>query len=85
MTPACPSPSGGRRSWPPPTAAGMLLAHATPSLDGGALHLSFSGPDIAAAWRESGAQAALEGAMVANGIDMPVLVMQSVESERMTP
>jgi hypothetical protein len=44
-------------------AAGMLLAHATPTVVGGVLRLAFARDDIAVAWRESGAQAALEGAL----------------------
>jgi hypothetical protein len=44
-------------------AAGLLLAHATPTVEGGTLRLHFGRADIAAAWRDSGAQAALEGAM----------------------
>jgi hypothetical protein len=44
-------------------AAGMLLAHATPTVHDGTLRLHFARADIAAAWRDSGAQAALEGAM----------------------
>ncbi|MDX3027496.1 hypothetical protein [Streptomyces scabiei] len=44
-------------------AAGMLLAHATPAVHDGALRLEFDRADVAAAWEESGAQAALEGAL----------------------
>jgi hypothetical protein len=55
-------------------AAGMLLAHATPTVDDGTLRLHFARADIAAAWRDSGAQAALEGAMKAGGVAMPVHV-----------
>jgi hypothetical protein len=55
-------------------AAGMLLAHATPTVVGGTLRLSFGRADIAAAWEESGAQAALEGAMEHCGVAMPVEV-----------
>jgi hypothetical protein len=55
-------------------AAGMLLAHATPTVHDGTLRLSFDRADIAAAWRESGAQAALEGAMEHCGVAMPVEV-----------
>jgi hypothetical protein len=56
-------------------AAGMLLAHATPTVVGGTLRLSFDRADIAAAWRDSGAQAALEGAMEHCGVAMPVEVV----------
>jgi hypothetical protein len=56
-------------------AAGMLLAHATPTVEGGTLRLHFARADIAAAWEESGAQAALEGAMKAGGVAMPVEVI----------
>ncbi|MET9521504.1 hypothetical protein [Streptomyces coeruleorubidus] len=56
-------------------AAGMLLAHATPTVVGGTLRLEFGRADIAAAWRESGSQAALEGAMKAGGMAMPVEVV----------
>jgi hypothetical protein len=56
-------------------AAGMLLAHATPTVEGGTLRLEFGRADIAAAWRDSGAQAALEGAMKHCGVAMPVEVM----------
>jgi hypothetical protein len=55
-------------------AAGMLLAHATPTVVDGTLRLHFARADIAAAWEESGAQAALEGAMEAGGVAMPVEV-----------
>jgi hypothetical protein len=55
-------------------AAGMLLAHATPTVEGGTLRLHFGRADIAAAWEESGAQAALEGAMKAGGVDLAVEV-----------
>lgn len=54
--------------------AGMLLAHATPTVHNGILRLEFGRDDVAAAWEESGAQAALEGAMTASGKTMPVLV-----------
>jgi hypothetical protein len=42
---------------------GLLLAHATPRLVRGRLQLTFTSPRLAAAWRESGAQDALEGAL----------------------
>lgn len=51
---------------------GRLLAHATPVLADGVLRLQFTDPAIAKAWRESGAQAALEGALAASGIDIPI-------------
>ncbi|GGT85742.1 hypothetical protein [Streptomyces coeruleorubidus] len=57
-------------------AAGMLLDHASPSVHGGTLRLAFVRADIAAAWRDSGAQAALEGAMQAADIELAV---ESVE------
>jgi len=53
---------------------GMLLAHATPHVEGGQLRLGFARPDLAAAWQESGAQAALEGALAQHGQSMPVIV-----------
>jgi hypothetical protein len=53
-------------------AAGMLLAHATPTVHRGTLRLAFARADIAAAWEESGAQAALEGALAAGGVDLAV-------------
>lgn len=53
-------------------AAGMLLDHAVPTVDGGTLRLTFARPDIAAAWRDSGAQAALEGALAHLGWAMPI-------------
>lgn len=56
-------------------AAGMLLAHATPTAVDGTLRLSFDRGDVAAAWEESGAQAALEGAMEAGGVDLAVEVV----------
>jgi hypothetical protein len=56
-------------------AAGMLLAHATPTVHDGTLRLSFARADVAAAWRESGSQAALEGAMKAGGMAMSVEVV----------
>jgi hypothetical protein len=56
-------------------AAGDLLADATPTVHDGTLRLHFGRADIAAAWRESGAQAALEGAMKAEGVPMPVEVV----------
>ncbi|GAP46892.1 hypothetical protein [Streptomyces azureus] len=55
-------------------AAGMLLAHATPTVVGGTLRLTFARADVAAAWRDSGAQAALEGAMQHCGVAIPVHV-----------
>jgi hypothetical protein len=61
-------------------AAGMLLAHATPTVVGGTLQLSFTRADIAAAWRDSGAQAALEGAMGHLGWEMPVEVVARQET-----
>ncbi|WP_328336770.1 hypothetical protein [Streptomyces violaceus] len=56
-------------------AAGDLLDHAVPTVDDGVLRLAFARPDIAAAWEESGAQAALEGALVHCGRAMPVEVV----------
>lgn len=53
---------------------GLLLAHATPSLRRGILHLHFTNPEIAAAWQDSRAQAALEGALAAGGLDIRVRV-----------
>ncbi|QTD96987.1 hypothetical protein [Streptomyces cyanogenus] len=63
---------------------GMLLAHATPTLDDGVLRLHFADPRVAAAWQESGAQAALEGAMKAGGIDMPVETTANQKFNRRT-
>jgi hypothetical protein len=59
-------------------AAGMLLAHATPTVVDGTLRLSFDRADVAAAWRESGSQAALEGAMEAGGVDLTVEVNTAI-------
>jgi hypothetical protein len=53
-------------------AAGMLLAHATPTAHDGTLRLHFDRADIAAAWRDSGAQAALEGALTQLGHRMTI-------------
>jgi hypothetical protein len=55
-------------------AAGMLLAHATPTVHDGTLQLTFDRADIAAAWRDSGAQAALEGALAHLGHHMTIEV-----------
>jgi hypothetical protein len=55
-------------------AAGMLLAHAIPTVEGGTLRLHFDRADIAVAWRDSGAQAALEGAMKHLGRHMTIEV-----------
>jgi hypothetical protein len=41
----------------------MLLAHATPVVDDGVLRLQFARADIAQAWQDSGAQAALDAAL----------------------
>jgi hypothetical protein len=51
---------------------GLLLAHATVALDDGVLRLQFTDPAIAAAWRDSGAQVALEAALTASGIAVAV-------------
>ncbi|MFE0794754.1 hypothetical protein [Streptomyces mutabilis] len=53
---------------------GRLLAHATPHIEGGQLRLEFARPDLAAAWAESGAQTALEGALDHYGWTMPIIV-----------
>lgn len=53
---------------------GMLLAHAKPTLDDGVLRLQFGDPAIVQAWEESGAQVALEGALAASGLEIPVQV-----------
>jgi hypothetical protein len=53
-------------------AAGMLLAHATPTVHDGTLWLEFARADIAAAWEESGAQAALAAAMKHCGVALAV-------------
>lgn len=53
---------------------GMLLAHATPSFVDGVLRLQFGDPAIAEAWRDSGAQLALEGALEQHGIAVAVEV-----------
>ncbi|MFJ4974194.1 hypothetical protein ACIP6X_02385 [Streptomyces coeruleorubidus] len=55
-----------------------LLAHATPTVVGGTLRLHFDRADIAAAWRDSGAQAALEGAMEHCGVDLTVEVNTAI-------
>ncbi|WP_435643864.1 hypothetical protein ACR9VJ_26415 [Streptomyces sp. H49] len=55
---------------------GLLLAHAEPSLHRGVLQLRFRNPAIARAWRESEAQVALEGALAANRIQIPVHVVE---------
>ncbi|CAL9367527.1 hypothetical protein [Streptomyces sp. enrichment culture] len=54
--------------------AGLLLSHAVPHLDGSRLRLVFARPDAAEAWTESGAQAALEAALQADGHDLDVTV-----------
>ncbi|MFF0777077.1 hypothetical protein [Streptomyces sp. NPDC003720] len=51
---------------------GLLLAHATPTLHDGVLRLAFDRADLAAAWEDSGAQAALEGALAAERVDVEV-------------
>ncbi|MFE7899191.1 hypothetical protein ACFU3E_17010 [Streptomyces sp. NPDC057424] len=51
---------------------GLLLAHATPSVDGGVLRLQFDDPGMARAWEDSGAQVALEAALRQYGIDVQV-------------
>jgi hypothetical protein len=56
---------------------GLLLAHATPTVERGRLLLHFDRPDIAAAWQESGAQTALEGALTHLGWATPVEVVCS--------
>lgn len=56
-------------------AAGDLLDHAAVSVVDGTLLLGFARPDIAAAWEESGAQAALEGALAHGGWSMPIEVV----------
>ena len=53
---------------------GMLLACATPSLHNGVLRLQFTEPRLVNAWRDSGAQAALEGALTASGIAVAIRV-----------
>ncbi|MER7053452.1 hypothetical protein [Streptomyces sp. NPDC000351] len=53
---------------------GRLLAHATPYVHDGRLRLEFARPELAAAWTESGAQTALEGALAHYGWSMPVTV-----------
>jgi hypothetical protein len=52
----------------------MLLAHATPTVVDGTLRLEFARADIAAAWEESGSQAALEGALAHLGHHMTIEV-----------
>ena len=47
---------------------GMFLAHATPHLDGDQLRLTFARPDIEQAWRDSGAQDALDAALQQYGV-----------------
>ncbi|MBD9721959.1 hypothetical protein PV755_09470 [Streptomyces caniscabiei] len=66
-------------------AAGMLLAHATPTVHDGALQLEFDRDDVAAAWEESGAQAALEGAMAYLGHPNPVRVSAPATAENRAP
>ncbi|MET9813165.1 hypothetical protein [Streptomyces sp. NPDC006355] len=43
--------------------AAELLAHATPTVEGGTLRLAFADPGHVAAWEASGADAALDGAL----------------------
>ena len=54
-------------------ATGLLLACATPDLHNGVLRLQFPEPRLVNAWRESGAQAALEAALEQH--DIPVRVL----------
>jgi hypothetical protein len=61
-------------------AAGMLLAHATPTVHDGTLRLHFARADIAAAWGESGSQAALEAAMEHYGWSVPIEVVETVRT-----
>ncbi|MFI9344941.1 hypothetical protein ACIG0D_27300 [Streptomyces sp. NPDC052773] len=56
---------------------GLLLAHATPTVDGGTLRLEFPRPDLVAAWHDSHAVAALDGALAHLGWGMPVQVVCS--------
>lgn len=60
---------------------GLLLAHATPALVDGVLRLTFTDPDIAVAWRDSEAQTALEGALAAGGLEIPVQVPQTTNRQ----
>lgn len=53
---------------------GLFLAHATPSVARGRLRLAFNDPRMAAAWHESRAEAALEGALAHLGWSMPIEV-----------
>ena len=53
---------------------GLLLAQATPSVVHGRLRLDFPRPDLVAAWHESRAEAALEGALAHLGWSMPIEV-----------
>ena len=58
--------------------AGMLLAHATPTVHDGTLRLEFDRDDVAAAWEDSGAQTALEGALSHLGHPNPIRVSAQV-------
>ncbi|QIJ61415.1 hypothetical protein [Streptomyces sp. JB150] len=62
----------------------MLLAHATPTVERGRLLLHFDRPDIAAAWQESRADAALEGALAHLGWAMPIEVLPVAGQESVT-
>jgi hypothetical protein len=52
--------------------AGLLLDYAAPAVVDGVLRLVFARPDVAAAWRASGSQAALEGALAHLGHHMTI-------------
>ncbi|MFI6854501.1 hypothetical protein [Streptomyces sp. NPDC050416] len=58
-------------------AAGMLLAQATPSVVRGTLRLEFPRTGLVTAWRDSRAEAALEGALAHYGWAMPIEVTEA--------
>ncbi|OUD04668.1 hypothetical protein [Streptomyces swartbergensis] len=53
---------------------GLLLAHATPTVERGTLRLTFADPALAVAWHDSRAEDALEGALAHLGWAMPIEV-----------
>lgn len=56
-------------------AAGTLLDHATPTIHDGQLRLTFHRADLAEAWRESGAQDALDAPLLHLDRDMAIEVI----------
>lgn len=55
-----------------------LLAHATPTVERGRLRLEFPNADLVAAWHDSHAEAALEGALAHYGWSMPIEAVQQL-------